>query len=265
MSSKRSVGTLSALLAASLAILAVRSRGGDGTASDHALAAGLSGHDDLGPYIQGRNRTILFLANCEHGLANVHVATAAAVLDNYPDLSVHYASFPCARDKIARVSNLAGSGDNAITFHQLVGPSFEEAFGKLNGGGDGWSMIHPPGMKGLPRYVEELQQWFAPWDVEEHMSLYDQMGAVIDEVDPAVIVLDTLFRPGFDITRDRNRLHAIVTPNTLADNFTWKQPGFLWRYPACVSSPPPFLWACSKCVAYTRPGLSLASRSPCPS
>lgn len=212
--------TISALLVASLALLASRSRGTSPTIDDD---------DDLGPYIQGKNKTALFLANCEHGLANVHVATAAALLENYPDINVHYASFPCARKKIARVSSFA---PNNITFHELNGPSFEEAFGKLNG--EAWTMIHPPGMKGIPRFVEELQQWIAPWDVDEHMSLYNEMGAIIDDVDPAVIVLDTLFRPSFDITRDKNRQHAILTPNTLVDNFAGKQPNaaMLWKYPA---------------------------------
>lgn len=214
-----SIGTL---LVASLALLASRSRG----STDPKPV-----EEDLGPYIQGKNKTALFLANCEHGLANVHVATAAALLENYPDINVHYASFPCARKKIARVSSFAAHSN--ITFHELTGPSFEEAFGKLNGG-DGWSMIHPPGMKGLPRFIEELQQWLTPWDVEEHMSLYKEMGDIIDEVDPAVIVLDTLFQPSFDITRDKHRQHAILTPNTLADNFAGKQPNgaMLWKYPA---------------------------------
>lgn len=216
--------TLSALLVACFALLASRNRD---------TGAKLDDNDNLGPYIQGKNKTALFLANCEHGLANVHVATAAALLENYPDINVHYASFPCARNKIARVSSFAGAGtDTNITFHELNGPSFEEAFGKLNG--DAGTMIHPPGMKGVPRFLEELQQWIAPWDVEEHMSLYNEMGAIIEDVDPAVIVLDTLFRPSFDITRDKNRQHAILTPNTLADNFAGKQPnvGMLWKYPA---------------------------------
>lgn len=217
--------TIVALLVAGIAVLfSSKSRGKSEVVKD-----------DLGPYIQGKNKTVLFLANCEHGLANVHVATAVGLLENYPDIDVHYASFPSVRNKIARVSNYATTRQPTarnITFHELNGPSFEEAFNKLNG--DVGTMIHPPGVKGMPRFLEELQQWIAPWDVDTHMSLYNEMGAIIDEVNPAVVVLDTLFRPSFDITRDKNWQHAILTPNTLADNFIGKQPnlGMLWKYPA---------------------------------
>lgn len=191
------------------------------------------------PYIQGKNRTVLFLANAEYGLSNVHIATAYSLLENYPDIDVHYASFPEARNKIARVSSSARTKDPTagdITFHPLSGKSFKTV---IEDTGGEWidRAILPPGAAGLAALTKELEILLAPWSVEEHMELYDQIGALIDEVDPAVVVLETFFRPAIDSTRDKHRQHAIITPNTLVDNFQAEQPygKMFWKYPATSS------------------------------
>jgi hypothetical protein len=191
----------------------------------------------LGQYIQGRNKTVLFLANREHGLSNVHIATASAILENYPDIELHYASFPSVRSKLDRISHFArarqpSTGD--IIFHELKGLSFEDAF--FQNGGDINDMIHPPGSKGLGGFLKNLQRWIEPWTVEQHLDLYHQISAIIDEVDPAVIVLDTFLPPGIDITRDRDRQHVMITPNPVAHTFAAKQPhgAMFWKYPVLV-------------------------------
>jgi hypothetical protein len=191
------------------------------------------------PYIQGKNKTVLFLTNEEHGLSNVHVATAFSLLENYPDIDVHYASFTKAQKRIDRVSAFARAKQPAakdITFHTLDGKNFKESV-EENGGDWVKRVTQPPGIRGLNPTLSELQWLFAPWSTESHMLLYHQMGALIDEIDPAVIVLETFFRPAIDVTRDKHRLHAIITPNTLIDNFPAVQPlgKMFWKYPAFSS------------------------------
>ncbi|CAI6088225.1 unnamed protein product, partial [Clonostachys chloroleuca] len=190
------------------------------------------------PYVQGRNKTALFISNIEHGLSNVHVATASALLEGYPDIEVHFASFAKLRDKLARVSAFAQSKTPAakdIIFHEIRGQAFFEAVQLL--GHDLESTISPPGIAGIDRFTKNMQDWISPWSAEEHMVIYDEIGAIIDKVDPAVVVLDTLLRPALDSTRDKNRLHAIVSPNTLVDNFLGDQPygSMFWKYPALSS------------------------------
>lgn len=191
------------------------------------------------PYIQGKNKTVLFLVNEEHGLSNVHIATAFSLLENYPDINLHYASFPRSRKRIERISSFARAKQPAakdITFHELSGKNFKDTVEE--DGGD-WlhRVIQPPGIRGINATVTELQLLFAPWSVEKHMVLYNEMGALIDEIDPAVVVLETFFRPAVDVTRDKHRLHAIITPNTLIDNFQAEQPfgKMFWKYPAFSS------------------------------
>lgn len=187
------------------------------------------------PYIQGRNKTVLFLANSENGLSNVHVATASALLENFPDIEIHYGSFPKARSKLARVSSFARNRQpdaKDVIFHELSGPGYLVANLQLGETID--TTMAPPGFAGVSQFTRQIQNWISPWDVEEHLALYKQMGAIIDKVDPAVVVLDTLFGPAIDSTRDKNRQHAFVTPNTLVDNFLAEQPygSMFWKYPA---------------------------------
>uniref|UniRef100_A0A0D2YAK1 Glycosyltransferase sdnJ n=1 Tax=Fusarium oxysporum (strain Fo5176) TaxID=660025 RepID=A0A0D2YAK1_FUSOF len=189
------------------------------------------------PYVQGRNKTVLFLTNSEHGLSNVHLATASAILENYPDVEVYFASFSSIEQKLERVSSFAkikSPHARAIVFHGLTGLTFVQAIAK-----EGRSFISPPGWRGIATLAEHIQLWISPWTFEDHVYLYKELGSIIDEVDPAVIVLDSWFRPAIDATRKRNRQHAFITPNTLVDHFLGIQPLWtrLWKYPAAMFTP----------------------------
>ncbi|CAH0045635.1 unnamed protein product [Clonostachys solani] len=202
------------------------------------VALFIPGSPEREPYVQGRNKTALFISNIEHGLSNVHVATASALLEGYPDIEVHFASFAKLRSKLARVSAFAQAKTPAakdIIFYELNGLSFYEAVLLL--GGDLEKTICPPGIAGIDQFTNSLQDWISPWSADEHMVIYDQIGALIDEIDPAVVVLETFLRPALDSTRDKNRMHAIISPNTLVDNFLGDQPygSMFWKYPALSS------------------------------
>ncbi|CAG9956625.1 unnamed protein product [Clonostachys rosea f. rosea IK726] len=210
-----------------------------------SLAYFLSGGTDLPqrpPYIQGRNKTVLFLANEHHGFSNAHMATAYALLENFPDLEVHFASFPKLRSTIERISSSARARTPAardITFHSLKGISFADSCEKESAARyPGWEsqdvMMGPPGLAGIQKMTRDFQWLISPWTVEEHLALYEEIGRVIDEVDPAVVVNEVFMRPAFDATRDKNRQHAVITPNTVLDNFVGDQPhgSSLWKFPA---------------------------------
>ncbi|KAK7951071.1 2-hydroxyacylsphingosine 1-beta-galactosyltransferase [Apiospora aurea] len=85
-----------------------------------------------------------------------------------------------------------------------------------------------------------MQRFVSPWSGGEHLNIYNQVKSIIDELNPAVVVLDTALRPALNATRDKNRLHAFITPNTLIDNFPAEQPWakMLWKYPAFGSGIP---------------------------
>ncbi|VTT64519.1 unnamed protein product [Fusarium fujikuroi] len=189
------------------------------------------------PYVQGRNKTVLFLTNSEHGLSNVHLATASAILENYPDIEVHFASFPTIEQKLERITSFAkikSPHAKSIVFHGFTGLTFVQAIAK-----EGRSFISPPGWRGIGTLAKHIQLWISPWTFEDHVHLYKEIGGIIDEVDPAIIVLDSWFRPAIDATRKRNRQHAFITPNTLIDHFLGVQPLWarFWKYPAAMFTP----------------------------
>lgn len=196
-------------------------------------------------FVRGWNNTALFVVNDHAGFSNVHLATAQSLLERYPEIQVHFSSFARLAPKCQQVSVGAYSRQPAarnIEFHPLEGPTYMQAtrsgsnnlvLGSTNGDGLFASVI-PAGLKGIDKLCTQMQILLDPWTPEDHFSIYKQILSVIDEVDPAVVVLDTLFFPGVEAARTRNRVHAIISPNLASDTFGSAQPrlGMLWKYPA---------------------------------
>ncbi|KAJ8128370.1 hypothetical protein O1611_g5264 [Lasiodiplodia mahajangana] len=189
----------------------------------------------------GRNNSVLFLTNSEHGLSNVFVATAYALLDLYPEIEVHYASFEQMAARIERVSNYAvrktPSTENII-FHELPGPSFLANMVKF--GKTLTDAVHPPGVAGATVVSRDMSFYVSPWSGEDHIRIYSKAADIINEVDPALVVLDAFLRPAIDATRNCSRLHAFMSPLTPIESFPLVQPylGWLWKYPVMGSGIP---------------------------
>ncbi|KAJ2996360.1 hypothetical protein NUW58_g990 [Xylaria curta] len=197
------------------------------------------------PPAVGTNNTALFLVTSDHGLSNVHVATAHALLERHPHVQLHFGSFAPMASKLKRISSYVQHPDaKEIVFHQIEGLSVMgtcSAFGKNTS-----NSVHPPGWAGIGQLCKDMQLYVSPWTGEDHLRIYERIKHIIDAVDPAVIVLDTLFRPAIDATRDLNRLHAIISPNTLIETFPADQPWgkMFWKYPAMGSGfPYPVPWS----------------------
>ncbi|KAH9907429.1 UDP-Glycosyltransferase/glycogen phosphorylase [Xylariomycetidae sp. FL2044] len=198
------------------------------------------------PPVVGRNNTALFLVTGDFGLSNVHLATAQALLEQHSDVQLHFASFAPMASRLERISSFAKgpSREGKIIFHPLHGMAVIDtcrAHGKNTS-----NSIHPPGWSGISQLCKDMQLYISPWSGEDHLAIYDQISLIIDDVDPAIVVLDTLFRPAIDATRDKNRLHAIISPNTLIENFPAEQPWgkMFWKYPAMGSGLPyPVPWS----------------------
>jgi hypothetical protein len=187
------------------------------------------------PYVRGQNKTALILANKEHGLSNVLIATASALLEQYPDIDVHYASFPGLTDKLQRVSDFARTKTPAargVVYHQFKGRSFTDVITEKGKHID--NIAHPPAIAGIGVVANDMQLWVSPWSFKDHLDLYNEIVELLNELDPAVVVVDTLFRPALDAVRGQNRQHMFITPNTNVDNFLGDQPygSMFWKYPA---------------------------------
>lgn len=196
-----------------------------------------------------RNKTALFIVTEHHGYSNVHLATAQSILERYPDIQIHFASFPALSSKIADISSATKRRQplaRDVVFHHLHGRSYMEAILqelKLIGLGirdDGSAgTLAKPGIEGLDKLAQIMEYAFSPWTPEEQLAIHDQITSIIAEIDPATIVLDTIFSPAIEATRGRNRSHVIITPNTLSDTFVALQPygGMFGSIPRKVISP----------------------------
>ncbi|KAI0914220.1 hypothetical protein F4823DRAFT_573654 [Ustulina deusta] len=195
---------------------------------------------------QGRNNTVLFLTNDEHGLSNVFVATAYTLLERHPEVEVHYASFPSIARKLERVSERARQirpSARSIVYHKLPNPSFLASVVETGLRPD--TIIHPPGLAGLDTILRSMPLLTSPWSGEDHMTLFQKITDIIDEVDPSLLVLDVFVRPAHDAARNRSRLHAFISPLTPIETFPLEQPygGWLWKYPIQGSGIPyPVPW-----------------------
>ncbi|KAI1213071.1 glycosyltransferase family 1 protein [Annulohypoxylon truncatum] len=200
------------------------------------------------PSVRGRNNTVLFIANYEFGLSNVHLATAHALLERHPEVQIHFASFGPTFPRVDRISKHGrrlNSSAEEIVFHELPAQHlFARAMAMT--GRTATSIIHPPGRAHIDQIGKDLAFYVAPWTGEAHLALYQQLTEIIDRVDPSLILLDIFFRPGLDAARNRKRLHAFVVPNMPIDVFPLHQPygKWLWKYPVMGSGIPfPVPWS----------------------
>ncbi|KAK8088299.1 2-hydroxyacylsphingosine 1-beta-galactosyltransferase [Apiospora hydei] len=194
--------------------------------------------------VVGRNNTALFVVTSDHGLSNVHLATAQGLLERHPHVRLHFASFAPLKPRLHRISSHSQNPNkHDVQFHLIDGLSVIDTC--ITHGKNTSNLIHPRGLAGIAHLCKDMQLLVSPWAGDEHLSIYSQVKSIIDEVDPAVVV-DTALRPALDATRDKNRLYAFITPNTLIDNFPAEQPWakMLWKYPAYGSGIPyPVPWS----------------------
>ncbi|KAL7932558.1 hypothetical protein V8C35DRAFT_307425 [Trichoderma chlorosporum] len=194
--------------------------------------------------VSGRNNTVLILTDSHHGMCNAHLATVSALIENHPSVEVHYASFSGIASDIERLTESAKAINPTakIHWHQFDGPSIVDEI-KATGGVQ--EIVTPPGLAGLGAFAEMVFFVMTAWSNEAHLSLYQQTVDIIQQVDPAVVILDSLLRPGVDATVNLNRSRAYITPNALVDLLGPVQPrgAHFWKYPGIASGLPfPVPW-----------------------
>ncbi|KAK7215947.1 hypothetical protein V2G26_003950 [Clonostachys chloroleuca] len=188
--------------------------------------------------VLGRKNTVLFLTTEATGLSNVHLAAASALLEHYPDVEVHYASFPKLASKVSRISATASASNPStrpIQWHEIPGPAFlsmfEEHFGDVE------SMIIGTGTADYDKKIRDLVFSLAPWDVEDHWDMYMALNSLINDIDPAIVVLDNMLAPATDLAAHTDRRFLSLVPNGLLELIAAEQPrgAVAWKYPAAFS------------------------------
>ncbi|KAI0199394.1 hypothetical protein F4808DRAFT_471677 [Astrocystis sublimbata] len=196
---------------------------------------------------QGRNNTVLFLTNCEHGLAMNFLAMAYTLLVHHPEIEVHYASFKPMARRLERISEHARQKQpsaRSIVYHEL--PDLVLLDLMIAKGRAPDSIVHGPGIAGVKTVIRDMTYYVSPWSAEQHMRLFNGCAEVMDKVDPALVVLDTTMRPAIHAARNRTRLQAVISALHPAETFPLDQPylSWLWKYPVMGSGIPfPVPWS----------------------
>ncbi|KAK3626316.1 hypothetical protein LTR56_019894 [Elasticomyces elasticus] len=179
------------------------------------------------------SRSVLFITNCEYGQANVHLAVAYELL--LEGLRVHVCSFPPLEDRVLRLQSLANKSHprvGRITFHGITGPSMVESLDVKYGPIP--ELIHGPGVGNAIRSYPFFCKAVCAWTCSQYTRMYVELRALLEELDPSTVVVDSLFNVGIDACRGLKREHVVLSPNTVKDLFVTLQPrlAFLWKYPA---------------------------------
>jgi hypothetical protein len=190
------------------------------------------GTEPAAPVLPGRNNTALFITTEASGLSNVHLAATTSLLEKHPSVEIHFASFPKLREKLNRISSAAEGNTRPIEFHELPGLDMTNAVLRQ------WKnfdyLISPPAFRGLKKTLRDYGVISTSWEPEEHYAIYKRLLEIVEEVDPAIIVLDAVFAPAGDLVANVNRRFTFLSPNTANELFAMDQPwgaGF-WKYPA---------------------------------
>ena len=164
---------------------------------------------------------VLFLTLSERGQANIHLATSHALRTAYGDneVEVHFASFPDIAKAVIKVSEQAGKD---IIFHPIGGRSYSEGIQSL--GFDLQKVRHKPGIRGVSEFNWLVAHAAVPWLGPDYVDVFHSVRQVIEETDPALIVVDTLFMPGIDAVRSLNYTYIVLSPNDVRNALLPTQP-----------------------------------------
>lgn len=183
-------------------------------------------------------RKLLFISNREHGAVNVHLAVSYEILTQKPDVEIHFVSFPSLQKHVEAISSrartLTPTGRvSPIIFHALPGSSITEAVAARFGSSFQQAMITPPGVAGAIESYKRVAEFAASWPGEEHLKIYAAAASVIQEVDPALVVLDPIFIPGIEACKNLKVKRLMLSPNAARDVLVRHQPRgeIFWKYP----------------------------------
>jgi hypothetical protein len=162
---------------------------------------------------------VLFLTNVERGQANVHLATAHALLSEYADsFQIHFASFPDISAAVEQVSRHASQdASKQITFHAVQGKSHMDAC--MEKGLTMKTVRQAPGLRGSERFSFFLKRVYMPWSGPAYIEVASSIREIIAEVQPDLAVIDILFAQGVDAVEATmgNHSHVILSPNDMKD------------------------------------------------
>jgi hypothetical protein len=182
----------------------------------------------------------MFITSDMSGLSNIHVATSFTLMEEHPEVQIHYATFPKLQKVLERTSASAKAANPAakpIKFHKIGGRPFMEAFmDRVEN-----NLTELPGVWGMQKKLTDLSRAMFPYSNVEQWDIHDQLIKMVDEIDPAVIIIDSVFRGALEVVENKkDRRFITMSPNALLDLVADKQGllNYFWKYPSPSSGYP---------------------------
>jgi len=172
--------------------------------------------------------SIIFVTSSDFGQANVILAVAEQLLQHKESsFSVHIASTASLASRLAQL----GPKPNAH-FHSIPGDSMFGSYVKAGHQIDG--LLHRPGVRGAISSFTNVPKMMEHWKNGQYLRSYNVCKEIIQQLLPAVVVVDPICAPEIDACRVLGQKLIVLSPMGLKDLLVPVQPwgGMLWNYPA---------------------------------
>jgi len=190
-------------------------------------------------------KKVLLATNSEYGQANVFLAVGHALQALDKDIRIHFTSFkPISGDVLtsSEHSVKSNTGAEPWTFHPLSGLPFMDAIRAKEHAAKQLHdlMTKRPTFSFTMRMLRGLTAMFLPWHNSDCVEIYESFVRVVDDVQPDIVVVDSLFSPVLTACHHLKLKYIILSPNTLKDFAAAVQPraAVLWKFPMYVIFPP---------------------------
>lgn len=190
------------------------------------------------------SKTVLFLTNAERGQANIFLAVAHALLKSNAAINLHFASFAKLEDEVLSVWEQVSKtvpGAKPISFHTIQGMSMEEGLKDYIPTTDipcrrnylPESYLTPLGFKATLRAISDTMVLAVPYSAPEMARVVESTINIIQNVDPNLVVIDTLMSAGLTACHHLGVEYVFLSPNSIKDSAMPAQPkaAGLWKFP----------------------------------
>lgn len=182
------------------------------------------------------NQKILMLTNSEHGQANVFLSVACALAQQDQATEIHIASFSRLSSFVKETSEFVVQTvprAGPFHFHELPGTTFIECVLHQDVDFLDRTASENPTFGNLLHTLKGLSTVVTPWNAKEFLEIYKGAVRVIEDVDPAIVVVDNFFCPGLSACHHLQRNWLVLSPNSTKEFAAARQPNLagLWKFP----------------------------------
>ncbi|KAK3295187.1 uncharacterized protein B0H64DRAFT_141427 [Chaetomium fimeti] len=187
-------------------------------------------------------KKVLLAVNSEYGQANVFLAVGHALQALDPETQIHFVSFGEISKDVSSASEYSVQSTPSAQpwdFHLLDGPSFmksvdaHEATNRLIE-----ALEKRPNFSSSLEVISKVMSLMSPWDGPEFVQVYKSFVRIVDEIQPDLVVVDSLLGPATTACKHLGLKYIIFSPNTLKDFSAAVQPrgAMFWKFPVMGSA-----------------------------